>query len=154
MRACGRLMFKSLTGCWPNIRLLNVSKVLHCKSYTSIIKVANLLLSLSPRRNLPVSSSLSSPFPQPRSVTTRLGFDELHKYHPNGKSASWYRHGTDSCLEGTRAQARAERRQSPSSFPASELKRSQSNNSRGGRREGKTEDGELKGKLKKVTRGK
>lgn len=62
VRACGRLMLKSLTGCWPNIRLLNVSKVLHCKSYTSIIKVTNLLLSLSPLRNLPVSSSLSSPF--------------------------------------------------------------------------------------------
>lgn len=95
---CGCLNFKCPRSCWLNIRAPNVTEgAPHCKNYTSIIKLANLFLSSSPLWN--PKSPISSPlFFQLGSVSPRLVFDELYKYHPNGKSASWYRHGTDSCL--------------------------------------------------------
>lgn len=93
--ACSCLKSKCRRSCWLDIKASNLSKkvLLHCKNYTSVIKVTNLFLSSSPPP--PPPPSLSS-----LCLSYWLGFDKLHKYHPNGKSASWYRHGTDSCLVG------------------------------------------------------
>lgn len=48
--ACSCLKSKCRRSCWLDIKASNLSKkvLLHCKNYTSVIKVTNLFLSSSP----------------------------------------------------------------------------------------------------------
>lgn len=97
IRMCGGVLsLNALKSCCLNIRSPNVAKeVLHCKNYTSIIKLTNLSVFFP---SLKSSISPLLPLFQLWSVSSRLVFDELYKYNPNGKCASWYRHGTGSCV--------------------------------------------------------